>query len=461
MKRKHWTLTPWFIIFGLVLLLMATFIIPYNVGLFYLELGIAVLAFGAVIALSLKFRSYIRLIVRTTAEHFVGLDADYLENYKFPVAVSGEKGDIIWCNARFRKSLCGGKSPEGDDINAYIPGFSIANDFLLIVIETLVSTAIVIVIGEFVPKTLFRSNPNGKLNILAFPIYLIYIILYPISLFTTWLSRIILRMTGVRIDKDNTVKAFSKVDLDYFVQSALSGKEEDSQPDQEVRIFQNVLDFSNVKTRDCMVPRNDIVAVDVTETSRDDLVSLFSRSGLSKIVVYRGEIDNVIGFIQVSELFVTDVDWKTRIKPVIFAPETLLARKMMTQLMEQKRSMAIVLDEFGGTSGMVTLEDLVEEIFGEIEDEHDRNSLTARQIDDTTYELSGRMEIEEINERFQLDIPESDDYQTIAGFLLFNHGALPAQGEPVDIGRYTITVTHKTAARIELLRLHINPQPEE
>ena len=145
---------------------------------------------------------------------------------------------------------------------ALIPGFSITNEFLLIVIETLVSTAIVIVIGEFVPKTLFRSNPNGKLNILAFPIYLIYIILYPISLFTTWLARILLRILGVRIDKEKTAKAFSKVDLDYFVQSGLSGKEEDSQPDQEVRIFQNVLDFSNVKTRDCMVPRNEICAVE-------------------------------------------------------------------------------------------------------------------------------------------------------------------------------------------------------
>jgi CBS domain containing-hemolysin-like protein len=154
-----------------------------------------------------------------------------------------------------------------------------------------------------------------------------------------------------------------------------------------------------------MVPRNEIVAVDVVDTTRDELVDTFSRTGLSKIVVYRDEIDNVIGFIQVSELFTVNVDWKTRIKPVLFAPETLLARKMMQQLLDEKRSMAIVLDEFGGTSGMVTLEDLVEEIFGEIEDEHDHNQLVARQIDEHTYEFAGRMEIEEINERFHLDLP--------------------------------------------------------
>jgi CBS domain containing-hemolysin-like protein len=323
------------------------------------------------------------------------------------------------------------------------------------------STLLILITAEFLPKAVFRINPNYSLRTFSLPLFMFYCLLYPISRFTEWLSASIMRLIGIKVTNER-MRMISIDELDAYLQDTIDKREDEHREvEHEVKLFENALDFSDTRLRNCMVPRNDIVAVDVTETSRDDLVSLFSRSGLSKIVVYRGEIDNVIGFIQVSELFVTDVDWKTRIKPVIFAPETLLARKMMTQLMEQKRSMAIVLDEFGGTSGMVTLEDLVEEIFGEIEDEHDRNSLTARQIDDTTYELSGRMEIEEINERFQLDIPESDDYQTIAGFLLFNHGALPAQGEPVDIGPYTITVTHKTAARIELLRLHINPQPEE
>ena len=335
------------------------------------------------------------------------------------------------------------------------------HEVLMLTAQTVISTLLILITAEFLPKAVFRINPNYSLRTFSLPLFMFYCLLYPISRFTEWLSASIMRLLGIKVTNER-MRMISIDELDAYLQDTIDKSEDEHREvEHEVKLFENALDFSDTRLRNCMVPRNDIVAVDVNETTRDDLVSLFSKSGLSKIVVYRGEIDNVIGFIQVSELFVTDVDWKTRIKPVIFAPETLLARKMMTQLMEQKRSMAIVLDEFGGTSGMVTLEDLVEEIFGEIEDEHDRNSLTARQIDDTTYELSGRMEIEEINERFQLDIPESDDYQTIAGFLLFNHGALPAQGEPVDIGQYTITVTHKTAARIELLRLHINPTAEE
>ena len=245
-------------------------------------------------------------------------------------------------------------------------------------------------------------------------------------------------------------------ELDAYLQENIDQREVDNQQvEQEVKFFENALDFSDTRLRDCMVPRNEIVAVDVNDTSRNELVKIFSQSGLSKIVVYKEDIDNVIGFIQVSELFVTDVDWKTRIKPVLFAPETLLARKMMQNLLDKKRSMAIVLDEFGGTSGMLTLEDLVEEIFGDFDDEHDRNQLTAKQIDENTYELSGRMEIEEINERFHLGIPENDDYQTIAGYVLFNHEAIPAEGDIIEIDKFLITILHKTAARIELLRLNI------
>ena len=245
-------------------------------------------------------------------------------------------------------------------------------------------------------------------------------------------------------------------ELDAYLQENIDKREDENKSvEREVKIFENALDFSDTRLRDCMVPRNEIVAVDVEDTTRDDLVKLFSRSGLSKIVVYKENIDNVIGFIQVSELFVTEVDWKTRLKPVVFAPETLLARKLLQQLMGEKRSMAIVLDEFGGTSGMVTLEDLVEEIFGEIEDEHDRNQLTARQLDETSYEFSGRMEIEEINERFHLDIPESDDYQTLAGYLLDEHEAIPNVGEVLDLPPYRFTIERKTAARIELIRVDI------
>ncbi|MBR1804432.1 MAG: HlyC/CorC family transporter [Muribaculaceae bacterium] len=330
------------------------------------------------------------------------------------------------------------------------------NEVIILTLQTLISTIIVLITAEFLPKAVFRINPNYSLRSFSLPLFTVYCLLYPISLFTEWLSASLMRLCGVKVNTERH-GVLTVDELDAYLQDTIAGHEDEHREvEREVRIFENALDFSDTRLRDCMVPRNEMVAVDVVDTTRDDLVRLFTQSGLSKIVVYREEIDNVIGFIQVSELFVTDVDWKTRIKPVLFAPETQLARKMMTSLLEKKRSMAIVLDEFGGTSGMVTLEDLVEEIFGEIEDEHDRNQLTARQVDENTYELSGRMEIEEINERFHLDLPETDDYQTIAGYLLFNHEALPAEGETVTIDRFEITVTKKTAGRIELVRLKTN-----
>ena len=230
---------------------------------------------------------------------------------------------------------------------------------------------------------------------------------------------------------------------------------------REVKIFENALDFSDTHLRDCMVPRNEITAVDINEVSRDELSELFTKSGLSKIVVYDSNIDNVQGFIQVSELFVTDIDWKTRIKPVLFAPETMLAKKMMQKLLKEKKSMAIVIDEFGGTSGMVTLEDLVEEIFGDIEDEHDHNKLVQRQISKNTYEFSGRMEIEEINDNFHLDIPEDDGYQTIAGFILDRLETIPNEGEQFRIDNFSFKILKKSAARIELLQLTVNEKDKD
>lgn len=332
---------------------------------------------------------------------------------------------------------------------------------MLLLVQTLIATIIILIFGEFVPKTIFRINPNASLRTSSVPLYMVYCALYPISRFTEWLSAILMKLFGIKMDSTH-VRLLTVDELDAYLQENIDKREDENKTvEREVKIFENALDFSDTRLRDCMVPRNEIVAVDVEDTTRDDLVKLFTRSGLSKIVVYKENIDDVIGFIQVSELFVTDVDWKKRLKPVLFAPETLLARKMMQQLMDEKRSMAIVIDEFGGTSGMVTLEDLVEEIFGEIEDEHDRNRLTARQLNDTSYEFSGRMEIEEINERFHLDIPESDDYQTLAGYLLAEEEAIPNVGDVINLPPYRFTIEHKTAARIELVRVDVIGEEEK
>ncbi len=329
------------------------------------------------------------------------------------------------------------------------------NDFMELLLITVISTVIILLTGEFLPKAVFRINPNYSLRTFSLPLFVCYCVLYPISRFTQLLSAWLMRLLGIKV-KNERLGLITVDELDAYLQENIDKHEdENKEVEHEVKLFENALDFSDTRLRDCMVPRNEMVAVDITHTTRDQLVSLFSQSGLSKIVVYRDEIDQVIGFIQVSELFVPEVDWKSRIKPVLFAPETLLARKMMQNLLDKKRSMAIVLDEYGGTSGMVTLEDLVEEIFGEIEDEHDRNRLTARQIDDHTYEVSGRMEIEEINERFHLDLPESDDYQTVAGYLLHLQEAIPNVGERIETDLYDFEVMRKTAARVELVRISV------
>ena len=330
------------------------------------------------------------------------------------------------------------------------------NDALILLVQTIISTAIVLVMAEFLPKTTFRINPNRSLRIFAVPLLFLYLLLYPISQFISWLSGALMRLCGIKNEK-NEIRLISVGELDDYLQENIDKSEDENREvEREVKIFENALDFSDTRLRDCMIPRNEIVSVDIAETSREELSKLFTRSGLSKIVVYHDDIDNVIGFIQVSEMFKPDVNWKDQIKPVIIAPETMLAKKMMQNLLKEKKSMAIVVDEFGGTAGMVTLEDLVEEIFGDIEDEHDRRKLVARKTGENTYEFSGRMEIERINELFDLDLPENDDYQTLAGFIVNNLEVIPNQGEEHTIDNFTVHINKKTGARLELITVTVN-----
>lgn len=335
-------------------------------------------------------------------------------------------------------------------IDGFLQGGMVENEFLIVIIETLVSTTIVLVIGEFVPKTIFRVNPNSKLNFLAVPLFLIYVLLYPISVFATWLARTILKIFGIKIDRDKSSKVFSKIDLDYFVQSGLGGSEEVIS-DPEIRIFQNVLDFSNVKTRDCMIPRNEICAVS-KNVSISELRDAFIETGFSKILVYEGDMDHIIGYIHSSELFRHKDDWQKHIQGVPFVPETLMAQKLMKQLMARKKSIAVVVDEFGGTSGMVSLEDIIEEILGEIEDEHDVNQLVAKKTDDG-FLLSGRMEIDRVNAMFGLNIPVSDEYMTVGGLILSKAKGFPKVNEKVTVSNYCFRILKRGETKIELVEL--------
>jgi len=327
------------------------------------------------------------------------------------------------------------------------------NEGLALLIQTLITTVVIIITGEFMPKTLFRINPNASLRVVALPIYLFYMVLYPISLLTTAISRGLMRMVGIRnISGEETT--LSVVDLNDYIERTLSNPvEERPQLENEVKIFHNAIDFSTIHLRDCMIPRNEIVAVNITSTERHELSELFTSSGRSKIIVYDNEIDSVLGYIHVSELLKPDADWKANLKPVLFAPESLLANKMMRRLLTEKRSVAIVVDEFGGTSGMVTLEDLMEEILGDIQDEHDRSDVVARQLSDGSFEFSGRIEVDRLHEQFGLEIPESDEYQTLAGYIMNQTGSIPMQGDDVKLGRYNFHISHSSATKIELIKV--------
>lgn len=327
------------------------------------------------------------------------------------------------------------------------------NEVFVLLMQTLISTTVILITGEFLPKTIFRINPNRSLKLVAIPLYLFYLVLYPISLFAAWLSKVLMRLFGVKSDDDQTT-VLSIGDLNRFVEQTIDEHEMvKKQIDTEVKIFRNALDFSSTHLRDCMIPRNELVAVNIDATTREELSELFTTSGRSKIVVYREDIDNVLGYIHVSELFDPEQDWKEKLKPVLFAPETLLANKMMKRLLAEKKSMAVVVDEFGGTSGLVTLEDLVEEIFGDIQDEHDNKKQIAREVEPGVYEFSGRVEIAEINDTFHLDIPEDDEYQTLAGYVLFSTGSLPEQGDTMTIDDLEFTILKKSATRLELLKV--------
>jgi len=320
--------------------------------------------------------------------------------------------------------------------------------------DTILSTLVVLFTGEFLPKTIFKSNPNTMLSFFALPAGVCYIVLYPISRFATLLSKELLGFVGIKWRSTNEDKEFTKVDLDYLVQSSIDNAKNEDDIEEEVRIFQNALDFSETKVRDCMVPRTEIDAIEDT-CDIEQLKQKFIESGHSKIVVYHEDIDHIIGYIHSSEMFRNPKDWTKNLRAMTFVPETMSASKMMQTLLAQKKSLGVVVDEFGGTSGLIALEDIVEEIFGDIEDEHDSTNYVAKHLDNGEFLLSARLEIEKVNEMFDLDLPENDDYMTVGGLILHEYQSFPKLNEVVKIGRFEFKIIKNTATKIELVRLKV------
>jgi len=323
--------------------------------------------------------------------------------------------------------------------------------------DTILSTLIVLFTGEFLPKTLFRSNPNRMLSIFSLPAYFFYILLWPISKFSTTLSKLFLRMAGIKVKEEAGDEGFSKVDLDFLVQSSIDNAADDSEIEAEVKIFQNALEFPDIKVRDCMIPRTEINAVDVNDCSVDELRQKFVESGNSKLIVYDEDIDHIVGYIHSSEMFRQPDKWRENIRTMPFVPETMAAQKLMKTLLQQKKSLGVVVDEFGGTSGIVSLEDIVEEIFGDFEDEHDNAKYIAQKTGDDEYLLSARLEIDKVNEMFDLDLPESDDYMTIGGLILHEYQSFPKLNEIIKIGKFEFKINKNTSTKIELVKLKVTP----
>jgi CBS domain protein len=327
------------------------------------------------------------------------------------------------------------------------------NAVFQITVNSLLSTFIIVIFGEYLPKARNRMNPNQQMFRKALPSGFFHILLYPITLFSTGLSKLfMLLLPKEDVPGIEEHPKLTTLDLDNYLNTSQSG-EGASDLDTEVKIIKNAIDFSTTQVRDCMIPRNEIVGCEIS-TDADTLTSLFISTGLTKVIVYRENIDNVLGYIHSTEMF-KGTNWQDQVRTVVFVPESMNGQKLMGILMQRKKSIAIVIDELGGTSGLITLEDLVEEIFGNIEDEHDQNKIISKHNPDGSYTFSGRLEIDDANEQWGLSLPSSDEYITIAGFIINYLERIPMSGEQIIIDKLHFDIIKSTDTRIELVKLWV------
>ena len=328
------------------------------------------------------------------------------------------------------------------------------NSIMVLFVQIVAAAIIILITGELLPRTIFKNNANMWVKVLSLPAFVFYVLLYPIIKMFSSIGSSILRMVGIKFNPSKE-KALGRVELDSYVKQGMDETPSENGIDSEVKIFRNALDFSSVKLRDCMVPRTDIIATS-KDTPIAELKDKFIESGYSKILIYEDDIDNIIGYIHIWEMFNNPTDWTTEIASISFYPDSMLARNLMSELLQQRKTIAVVVDEFGGTSGIITMEDLVEEIFGEIEDEYDVNTNIAKKVGENEYILSGRMEIDQVNELFDFNLPQEDDYTTIAGFILHHIQRFPKTYETIEIDTFTFKIMKVTQRKIEVIKLIVN-----
>ena len=331
----------------------------------------------------------------------------------------------------------------------------VSSQVSIVIIQTLISTIIILITAEFIPKALFRINPNLLLNIFSLPVSIFFFLFYPISKFSIWLSIKLLKLTlHVDITDEKSQMVFGKLDLDNLISEGQDEKLADDEIEHDLKIFQNALDFSDVKLRDCMIPRTEIVALDVND-SIENLTNKFISTGLSRILIYKDSIDNIIGYVKSSELFKNPKSIKSKLTSLPIVPESMLANKMLEIFTKERKNIAVVVDEFGGTSGMLTIEDIIEEIFGEIEDEHDKIDFIDVQVNEKEFIFSGRLEIDYINEKYKLGIEESEEFNTIAGLILSHCESIPEKNEIVRFKNFEAKIEKVSNTRIELINIKI------
>lgn len=391
------------------------------------------------------------------------MEIAYVSSNKIHIEIEKKQDDFL---ARILQKLT--KRPSkfiatmlvGNNIALVIYGFFMGDllmEFIPIVgatglfVQTIISTVIILLTAEFLPKVFFQIYANNLLKIFAVPAYLFYWLFSIISELVIWISDMVLKLF-FKTAGDTIQLSFSKIELGNYISEQMETVETEDEIDSEIQIFQNALDFSEVKSREVMIPRTEVIAVDVSTTPKE-IAKMFTETGLSKILVYKNNIDEILGYVHSFELFKKPENLKKVVIPVVFVPETMLAKDVLNILSRKHKSIAVVIDEYGGTSGIMTIEDIIEELFGEIEDEHDSIALTEEMLTENHYKFSARHEVDYLNEQYKLDLPESENYETLGGMIVYLTEGIPGQGEQVEIDAYTVKILEVSSTKIELVEL--------
>jgi CBS domain containing-hemolysin-like protein len=415
------------------------------------------------------------LITIAFCAFFSGLEIAFLSANKLKIELDNKQGKLpAKIISRFTKSPSKFIAAllVGNNISLVIYGLTMAkllaspirhvlpddfnSEISVLLIQTFLSTLLILFTAEYLPKAIFSLNPNGILNFLAIPVLVIYYILSPIVWVIIGLSNIVL-IRIFRVNYTDTKPAFGKIDLDHYIRDISSHGSKESEINNEIQIFQNALDFTKVKVRECMIPRPEIVALDINEPV-EVLKNKFIETGLSKILIFRDSIDNIIGYIHSYEMFKHPKDIQSILLPIHIVPESMSANELLSIFTKQHKSVTLVVDEYGGTSGMVTLEDVMEEIFGEIRDEHDTDDLTEKKLSANEYQFSGRLEVDYLNDKYSFNIPVDENYETLAGFIVSKHESIPEKNQTIIVPPFIFRIIEITGNRIEQVQMKVDEE---